>query len=73
MHMHMHTPTVETGWCLGNVIIAQVKTEGIIQIDIEFQEVKFWRLSCALTQFYVESCIHWYTQCENQCMRDRAY
>ena len=32
-----------------SLFIAQVKTEGIIQIDFEFQEVKFWRLSCVLT------------------------
>ena len=52
MFSHTCTHTVETGWCSHNVITAQVKTEGIIQIDFEYQGAKFWRLYCAWTQFY---------------------
>ena len=37
----IHAHTVETGWCSHNVITAQVKTEGIIQLDFEFQGTNF--------------------------------
>ena len=36
----IHAHTVETGWCSYKVIIAQVKIEGIFQIDFEFQSLK---------------------------------
>ena len=61
--------TVETGWCLCNVIIAQVKIEGIFQIDFKFQEVNFGGLYNALELSFMWNlvCINTHS-CGNQCM-----
>ena len=49
--IHVHVHTVETGWCSHNVIIAQVKTEGIIQVDFEFQRTNFGGYSASELSF----------------------
>ena len=51
----IHARTVEIGWCLCNVIITQVKIEGIFQMDFELQEPKkraFSGLQHEVCEFY---------------------
>ena len=68
----IHAHTVETGcqgWCLHNVITAQVKIEGIIQIDCKFQGDKFWRFLASELSFigsiaYFDKHSVWIKVCE---------
>ena len=46
----IHARTVEAHYS-HNVITAQVKTEGIIRIDFEFQGDKFWKLLASAVSF----------------------
>ena len=70
----IHAHTVETGWCSHNVITAQVKIEGIIQIDFKFQGDKFWKFLASELNFMGSTGIAYFeTQCVNQSMRDRVY
>ena len=69
----IHADTVETGWCSHNVITAQVKTEGIIQIDFEFEGTNFGGCIASELSFMGVSHTLINTVCESKYARSRIY